>query len=79
MIIGAAMKVHSVLGNGFQEVIYQRALAIEMKKQGPGFKRDMEMHRSRPVTANIMFGTNTFPYLKALIFELYLKKIDLRL
>ena len=42
-IIGAAMKVHSVLGNGFQEVIYQRALAIEMEKQGLGFKREMEM------------------------------------
>ncbi len=42
-IIGAAMKVHSVLGNGFQEVIYQRALAIEMGKQGLGFKREMEM------------------------------------
>ena len=42
-IIGAAMKVHSVLGNGFQEVIYQRALAIEMEKQGLGFKRELEM------------------------------------
>ncbi len=42
-IIGCAMKVHSVLGNGFQEVIYQRALAIEMTKQGLSFQREMEM------------------------------------
>ncbi len=42
-IIGCAMKVHSALGNGFQEVIYQRALAIEMKKQGLSFQREMEM------------------------------------
>jgi GxxExxY protein len=42
-IIGCAMKVHSTLGNGFQEVIYQRALAIEMEKQGLGFHREMEM------------------------------------
>lgn len=42
-IIGCAMKVHSTLGNGFQEVIYQRALAIELEKQGLGFKREMEM------------------------------------
>jgi len=42
-IIGCAMKVHSVLGNGFQEVIYQRALAIEMEKQNLSFKREMEM------------------------------------
>lgn len=35
-IIGCAMKVHSTLGNGFQEVIYQRALAIELQKQGMG-------------------------------------------
>jgi len=42
-IIGCAMKVHSALGNGFQEVIYQRALAIEMEKQGLSFVREMEM------------------------------------
>jgi GxxExxY protein len=42
-IIGAAMKVHSTLGNGFQEVIYQRALAIEMTKQGLSFQRELEM------------------------------------
>ena len=43
-IIGAAMKVHSTLGNGFQEVIYQRALAIEMAKQGLSFERELEMY-----------------------------------
>lgn len=37
------MKVHSTLGNGFQEVIYQRALAIEFKKQGIAYQREMEM------------------------------------
>ena len=42
-IIGCAMKVHSTLGNGFQEVIYQRALAIEMEKRGLRFTREMEM------------------------------------
>lgn len=42
-IIGCAMKVHSTLGNGFQEVIYQRALEIEMKYYGLSFSREMEM------------------------------------
>lgn len=42
-IIGCAMKVHSTLGNGFQEVIYQRALAIEMEHQGLSFEREKEM------------------------------------
>jgi GxxExxY protein len=42
-IIGCGMKVHSVLGSGFQEVIYQRALSIEMEKQCLGFAREMEM------------------------------------
>ena len=42
-IIGAAMKVHATLGNGFQEVIYQRALAIEFVKWGLGFVREFSM------------------------------------
>ena len=42
-IIGCAMEVHNRLGNGFQEVIYQRALAIEMKLEGLSFQREMEM------------------------------------
>lgn len=37
------MKVHSVLGNGFQEVIYQRCLAIELAKADLKFAREMEM------------------------------------
>ena len=42
-IIGCAMKVHATLGNGFQEVIYQRCLAIEMENQGLRFVRELEM------------------------------------
>jgi len=42
-IIGCAMNVHNTLGNGFQEVIYQRSLAIEMKNQGLVFERELEM------------------------------------
>ncbi len=37
------MKVHSNLGNGFQEVIYQRELDIEFKKTGLYYVREMEM------------------------------------
>ena len=41
-INGCAMKVHNALGNGFQEVIYQRCLAIELERSGLGFIREME-------------------------------------
>lgn len=42
-IIGCAMQVHRTLGNGFQEMIYQRALAIEFQFQGLEFEREKEM------------------------------------
>ena len=42
-IIGAALEVHKALGNGFQEVIYQRALAIEMADRNIEFSREQEM------------------------------------
>ncbi len=41
-IIGCAMNVHNTLGNGFQEVIYQRCLAIEMERAGLNFGREIE-------------------------------------
>jgi len=41
-IIGCAMKVHNTLGNGFQEVIYQRCLAIELQRIGLDFGREVE-------------------------------------
>lgn len=42
-IIGCAMAVHKTLGNGFQEVIYQRALALEMEAEGLPYEREYEM------------------------------------
>ena len=42
-IIGCAMEVHNALGNGFQEVIYQRSLAHEMELQKIDFAREFEM------------------------------------
>ncbi len=42
-IIGCAMEVHKLFGNGFQEVIYQRALGIEMNLQNIVYVRELEM------------------------------------
>lgn len=42
-VIGCAMKVHSTLGNGFKEIFYQKALAIELRNAGIKFKSEVEM------------------------------------
>ena len=42
-VIGCAMQVHKILGNGFQEAIYQRCLAIEFDNIGIEFQREVEM------------------------------------
>ncbi len=42
-IIGCAMEVHNQMGNGFQEVVYQRALSIELNMNGIEHTRELEM------------------------------------
>lgn len=51
-IIGCAMEVHKILGNGFQEVVYQRALAIEMTLQGLRFESEKVLplqYKGKPI------------------------------
>ncbi len=51
-IIKCAIEVHKHLGNGFQEVIYQRALAIEFSLQNIAFEREFEMplfYKGQPI------------------------------
>lgn len=72
-IIGCAMEVHSTLGNGFQEVIYQRCLAIELTNRGLNFHREFEMdiyYKSNHVgkrRADFLIEGNILLEIKALI------------
>ena len=71
-IIGCAMRVHAELGNGFQEVIYQRALAIEMSDNGLLFHREQEM----PVYyKNKSIGTRRVDFLVEDIISVELKAL----
>ena len=71
-IIKCSMTVHSELGNGFQEVIYQRALAIEMNLQGLDFSREHEM----PVFyKNEQIGTRRVDFLVESVIAVELKAI----
>ena len=72
-IIGCAMKVHNTLGNGFQEVIYQRALAIELKRNEISFLREQEIpifyegHEIGSRRADFLIEKKVLLELKALI------------
>ncbi len=71
-IIGCAMTVHKTLGNGFQEVIYQRALEIEMRLVDVSFTREHEMpifYREKQI------GTRRVDFLAEGIISVELKAI----
>lgn len=71
-IIGCAMTVHKALGNGFQEVIYQRALEIEMLQIGISFNREFEM----PIFyRDQLIGTRRVDFLVEGIISVELKAI----
>jgi GxxExxY protein len=43
LIIGCALEVHRTLGPGFREIVYQRALAIELQAAGLEFEREVKV------------------------------------
>jgi GxxExxY protein len=71
-INGCAMKVHNTIGSGFQEVIYQRCLAIELEESGLMYVRESEQllfYKGREVgtrRANFIVEENIVVELKAL-------------
>jgi GxxExxY protein len=71
-VIGCAMKVHSALGNGFQEVIYQRALGIEFNIAEIPFSREFEM---AIYYHNKQIGTRSVDFLVANVLSVELKAI----
>ena len=71
-IIGCAMRVHKTLGNGFQEVIYQRALEIEMNLTEIPFSREHDM----PIYYHqLQIGTRRVDFLVDGVISVELKAI----
>jgi|SRR5574344_1882616 GxxExxY protein len=71
-IIGCGMAIHRALGNGFQEVIYQRALEIELTDNGIAFSREHDM----PVYyKNQQIGTRRVDFLIENVVSVELKAI----
>ena len=76
-IIGAAMKVHSLLGPGFTEKVYQDALALEFMERGIPFKREVELHASyKGVTLDSTYKPDFICYDKIIVELKAVKEID---
>jgi len=72
-IIGCAMEVHKALGNGFQEVIYQRALGVELNLNGIEYQREFEM----PIFYKVVqVGTRRVDFLVAGLIAVELKALS---
>lgn len=72
-VVGAAMEVHSILGHGMAEAIYQEALAVEMKKRGMNAEREKELRlQYKDVTLEKTYFADFF--YKGIIIEL--KSVD---
>ncbi|MBR3480280.1 MAG: GxxExxY protein [Prevotella sp.] len=76
-IIGAAMKVHSLLGPVFTEKVYQDALALEFMERGIPFKREVELHASyKGVTLDSTYKPDFICYDKMIVELKAVKEID---
>ena len=69
-IVGAAMKVHEILGGGFTEKVYQDALVVEFSERGIPFQREVEIHANyKDVTLSSTFIPDFICY-NSIIVEL---------
>ncbi|OOQ60289.1 GxxExxY protein [Mucilaginibacter pedocola] len=72
-IIGCAMEVHKVIGSGFLEAIYQKALGIELAYQGLAFEREKEMYI---YYRNELIGTRRVDFFVENLVMLEIKAVD---
>ena len=76
-IIGAAMKVHSIMGPGFTEKVYQEALALEFQERNIPFKREVEIHASyKGITLAGTFVPDFICYDKIIVELKAVKELD---
>ena len=76
-IIGAAMKVHNILGPGFNEKVYQDALEQEFRERQIPYKREVELRASyKGVVLNSTFKPDFICYDKIIVELKAVKELD---